>query len=677
MKKAHWQRNLVELIFERKYKIIGNKLRTKLVVSFISLSLIPTLILFVIALRFLSTSMDYWFNANIENSLQSSLKLAQSILHDNEKNAQNMGKRVAKVLQVGQAFHWDNETVAEIFSSYLETEPPAAPDALTLINSNQEVILSINGKRLSSISLPAVPSEALRYVRENKKPEMISQETGSGELIQSIVPVNRANLESSPYYLVTTVLIPAEQLQRMQTVSTGITDYRQLIILKAPIKLSMLSMLLIITLLIVFGAIWFGFYISRGLTGPINKLAEATRKVADGELNFVLEKESDDEMGLLIDSFNKMTADVSASNRKLEEAHNALQSSNIVSEQRRCYLEIVLKNVAAGVIAINEKHEITAINRFAEKLLKINTRDFLNHNFHDVLVKPHVAILEKFFQELHDSGQQQIERNIRLTVRKGETFSLQVNITRLVDDQKKPLGYVIVFDNLTKLEKAQRLAAWQEVARRIAHEIKNPLTPIQLSAQRLRKRYLSRFPDDSEVFDQCTKTIVNQVGEIKRLVSEFSEFARMPQIKKKQCNLLKIATDTLVLYREAHKHIGFTLSSLEDIPEFLFDPVQVNQVLINLLDNGVKELPEGGEISLLFELNAKKTTLLMKVADTGPGIDEKVKLCLFEPYFSTRKSGTGLGLAIANTIITEHNGTIRVVDNHPQGAVFIIELPLS
>ncbi len=670
-------RNLVELFFERKHKILGNKLRTRLVVSFISLSMIPTLILFLVALRFLSTSMDYWFNSNIENSLQASLKIAQSILHDTEKKSLNLGVRISNELEKNPGSQWHKESIAEIFSDYLIYEPPLSPDALSLFNNDQEQLLSINGKRLLSINLPQIPSEALRHVSEEMKPETITQETRNGELIQSIVPIRKPGSESSPHFLVTTILIPTEQLQLMKTVSTGVTDYRQLIMLKAPIKLSMLTMLLIITLLILFGAIWFGFYIAKSLTGPIKKLAEATRKVADGDLDFVLERESDDEMGLLIDSFNKMTADVSASNSNLAEAHDALKDSNIISEQRRRYLEIVLKNVAAGVIAINEKHEITAINRFAEKLLKINTSELLNKNFHDVLVKPHIAILESFFLELHESNQHQIERNIRLSVRKGETFSLQVNITRLVDDKQNPLGYVIVFDNLTKLEKAQRLAAWQEVARRIAHEIKNPLTPIQLSAQRLRKRYLSRFPDDSDVFDQCTKTIVNQVEEIKQLVSEFSEFARMPQVKKKMGNLTNMANDTLILYKEAHKHIVFILTTEQDIPEFLFDPVQINQVLINLLDNGVKELPDGGDISLSFSLNNTMDSVLISVADTGPGIKDKLKLRLFEPYFSTRKSGTGLGLAIANTIITEHNGTIKIMDNQPKGAIFVIELPLS
>ncbi|MHB8811179.1 MAG: sensor histidine kinase, partial [Desulfobulbaceae bacterium] len=435
-------------------------------------------------------------------------------------------------------------------------------------------------------------------------------------------------------------------------------------------------MLIIITLLILFGAIWFGFYIAHGLTGPIKKLADATRRVAEGELDFQLTRESDDEMGLLVDSFNRMTHDLSASNRQLAEANEALQKSTVLAEQRRHYMETVLKNVTAGVIAINERNEITTINKFAEELLRINPTDFLHQDFHEVLIRPHAAIIEGFFHELHASGRQFIERHLRLTVRKGETFSLLVNITRL-EEEGHHIGYVIVFDNLTKLEKAQRLAAWQEVARRIAHEIKNPLTPIQLSAQRLRKRYLDKITEDVEVFDQCTSTIVNQVEEIKRLVSEFSDFARMPQVKKKMGNIVTIAEDILILYREAHKHITFHITCREAIPDFSFDPVQIKRILINLLDNAVSVLAEGGAIDVTFSVNQPERMVIMEVADTGPGIQEAIKLRLFEPYFSTKKSGTGLGLAIANTIVTEHNGSIRVRDNLPHGAVFIIELPLD
>ena len=665
-------RNLVELIYERKQKILGSRLRTKLVISFVSLSMIPTIILFLIALRFVSTSMDYWFNTNVEDSLQASLKLAQTVFHDTEKRAENMGIHLAILLENGDIDINNTVELYQLFNRTLSIAPPGAPDALAIIGPHLKKTVSAKGVRLTSVSIPEVPTEAIRKVNTTKKTEIVSQQVNIGELVQAIVPIQIDN--QTNYFLVSSLLIPIERLVLMQAVSTGITDYRQLVMLKAPIKLSLIIMLLIITLLILFGAIWFGFYIARSLTGPINKLAEATRRVADGELDFTLEKESDDEMGLLVDSFNTMTSDLLASNRQLAVTHDALQESNIVSEQRRRYLETILKNVAAGVIAINEHNEITTINAFAEKLLKIDLKSFLYQDYRTILPRPHVLVLNQFFNDLLKSGKHSIERHLNLTVRRGETYSLLVNITRLIDENQEPIGYVIVFDNLTKLEKAQRLAAWQEVARRIAHEIKNPLTPIQLSAQRLRKRYLSTITNDKDIFDQCTGTIIKQVDEIKRLVTEFSDFARMPRINKQKASIIDIATDTLVLYKEGHKHINFSLES-DDIPPFSFDPVQVKRVLINLLDNAVTVLPTGGTIDIEIRLHTSEKMVRLTVRDNGPGMSEEVKLRLFEPYFSTRKSGTGLGLAIAHTIISEHNGTIRVRNNTPTGTEFTVELP--
>jgi two-component system nitrogen regulation sensor histidine kinase NtrY len=667
-------RNLVELIFERKQKILGSRLRTRLVISFVSLSMIPTVILFLIALRFVSTSMDYWFNTNVEDSLQASLKLAQTLFHDTEKRAENMGIRVALLLEAGNININDHFGLQQLFNRTLAIAPPGAPDALTLIGADLKTVVSSQGARLSGVSLPRVPTEAIRKVGAEKIPTIVTRQIQEGELVQAIVPIRSGNRIS--HYLVSTLLIPMERLVLMQAVSSGIADYRQLVMLKAPIKLSLIIMLMIITLLILFGAIWFGFYIARSLTGPINKLAQATRRVADGELDFILEKESEDEMGMLVDSFNSMTSDLLASNRQLAEAHEALQESNLISEQRRRYLETILKNVAAGVIAINEHNEITTINPFAATLLKIDVDSFLYQDFHEILPRYHVAVLEQFFNDLLASGKHSIERHLNLTVRRGETYSLLVNITRLIDEQEQPIGYVIVFDNLTKLEKAQRLAAWQEVARRIAHEIKNPLTPIQLSAQRLRKRYLDTIRNDRDIFDQCTGTIIRQVDEIKRLVTEFSDFARMPRIKKQKADIVEIAADTLVLYREGHKHINFMLKH-GNIEPFFFDPVQIKRVIINLLDNAVTVLSGGGDITIEIRHLMDEDVVRLTVMDNGPGISEQVKLRLFEPYFSTRKSGTGLGLAIANTIVTEHNGVIHVRDNTPTGTVFTVELPCN
>ena len=672
-------RNLVELIFERNQKIMGSRLRTRLVISFVSLSLVPTGILFVIALRFVSTSMDYWFNTNVDEALEAAHRLAQSTLQETGQQAEFTGRQLVVLMESGALNIQDLPALERVLARSLEIDLPGSPDSLVLLDSDRRELIAVRGQRLLPIMLPVIPSEAIRLAQVHNRTEVVTQRTTIGELIQAIVPVDvQVSARPQTWFLVTTQLVPTARLETLQAVFTGVTGYNQLVMLKAPIKLSLIIMLLIITLLILFGAIWFGFYISRSLTGPINKLAEATRRVAEGDLDFTLEKESGDEMGLLVDSFNSMTSDLLVSNRQLASTHQALQQSTEVSEQRRRYLETILENVAAGVIALDEHNRIATINRFAEELLAIQPAAFLGREYHEVLPRQHAMIVESFLAELDATGRSTIERHLRVTIRRGETLSLQVNVTRMVDERGRSIGFVILFDNLTNLEKAQRLAAWQEVARRIAHEIKNPLTPIQLSAQRLRKRFLDRIGEDRDIFDQCTATIVAQVDEIKKLASEFSDFARMPKLRRETNDLGRLAEEVVFLYQEAHRTLTITCRIDPALPLFPFDAVQVKRVLINLLDNAVTALGDGGAIEVRVGPAPERETpmAMLRVADNGPGIPADVRLRIFEPYFSTRKSGTGLGLAIAHTIVSEHGGTIRARDNHPTGTVFTVELPL-
>ena len=672
-------RNLVELIFERNQKIMGSRLRTRLVISFVSLSLVPTGILFVIALRFVSTSMDYWFNTNVDEALEAAHRLAQSTLQETGQQAEFTGRQLVVLMESGALNIQDLPALERVLARSLEIDLPGSPDSLVLLDSDRRELIAVRGQRLLPIMLPVIPSEAIRLAQVHNRTEVVTQRTTIGELIQAIVPVDvQVSARPQTWFLVTTQLVPTARLETLQAVFTGVTGYNQLVMLKAPIKLSLIIMLLIITLLILFGAIWFAFFISRSLTGPINKLAEATRRVAEGDLDFTLEKESGDEMGLLVDSFNSMTSDLLVSNRQLASTHQALQQSTEVSEQRRRYLETILENVAAGVIALDEHNRIATINRFAEELLAIQPSAFLGRECHEVLPRQHAQIVESFLAELDATGRSTIERHLRVTIRRGETLSLQVNVTRMVDERGRSIGFVILFDNLTNLEKAQRLAAWQEVARRIAHEIKNPLTPIQLSAQRLRKRFLDRIGEDRDIFDQCTATIVAQVDEIKKLASEFSDFARMPKLRRETNDLGRLAEEVVFLYQEAHRSLTITCRIDPALPLFPFDAVQIKRVLINLLDNAVTALGDGGAIEVRVGPAPERETpmAMLRVADNGPGIPADVRLRIFEPYFSTRKSGTGLGLAIAHTIVSEHGGTIRARDNHPTGTVFTVELPL-
>jgi two-component system nitrogen regulation sensor histidine kinase NtrY len=672
-------RNLAELIFESHQKFLGFKLKTKLVTSFICLSLIPAVLLFFVALQFISTSMDYWFNTNIERSLQESLELAKSVLHEQKEQVRAESYLVEQILsQKGSAMD-DPAAIQKTLRELITSHFAHGPDNLTLTSTDQRLEVTASRPAFADATLPIIPFSTLHEARDKKERIILIQESPQGDLIRCINLLALPHEPSRQIYLITTKGITHEHKERMTVITKGIEDYRQLKHLKKPFKFWLYVVLLIVTLLIVFAAVWFGFYIAKGITEPINKLAVATRRVAEGDLSFVLEKKADDEMGLLVDSFNTMTTNLNLSNTKLEEVHEALRKSSQESEQRRRYTEIILQNVAAGVISLDNSGRITTINRFAEKLLRIDKKLFLNHSYQEVLFKGHAEIITSFMNELNITGKTSIEQHLKLSILK-ERFSLLVNFTRLEDEDGKSLGFVLVFDNLTKLEKMQRMAAWREVARRIAHEIKNPLTPIQLSAQRLRRRYPEILNEENSIFDQCTHTIIKQVDELKRLVSEFSQFARMPKIQQAAANLCQITREVLFLYQEAHKEIIFTCHETEPIPIFSFDEEQIKRCLINLLDNAVAVLTDdstiGGTIDISLSLNDEKECVYIKIADNGPGIPEEDKPKLFEPYFSTKKTGTGLGLAIVSTIVADHNGYIRVQNNIPHGSIFIIELPL-
>ena len=670
-------RNLAELAFAQKHQLFGFRLRTKLVLSFLALSFLPTTLLFLFAFGSISATMDYWFNSKVEESLQASVNLAQSVFADNNKQIKFINMQLAALMEKKLADPLDVGAVESLFRKMLVDGDNGAPDVIMLLNASQQEVFMLRSSRMLPIVLPPVPSGALRKVALTKTIEVVPLHSSAGEIVQAISPIELKSIKPQTWFLVTSLLIPAPKLAEMRSIQDGLSGYQHQVLIKSPMKLSVNLLLSIVTLLILFASIWLGLYIAKTLTNPINELALATHRVAEGDLDFALARSSDDEMGILVDSFNAMTAGLRASNQELAKAHHALQESNVISEQRRNYLETILEHVAAGVISLDEEGNIRTINRFAEDLLAIDTDRLVGHNFRDVMPRHHAMIVEGFLDELMRTGKAVVERHLRLTIRRGEVLSLQINVARMVVDEQKQVGFVIVFDDLTNLEQAQRLAAWQEVARRIAHEIKNPLTPIQLSAQRLRKKYLPDLTKDKEVFDQCISTIINQVGEIRRMTEEFSDFARMPKLNKKRDDLVALVKEVVALYRQAYLPLEVSCELDEMVPQFSFDAVQIKRVLINLLDNAVSAQEDSqGKIEVRLGLNKEEDKVFLQVADKGPGISQEFRLRIFEPYFSTRKTGTGLGLAICQTIAKEHNGTIQVADNVPTGAIFTMELPI-
>jgi two-component system nitrogen regulation sensor histidine kinase NtrY len=651
-------RNLVKLIFERKRKVLGAKLRTKLVVAFISLSLVPTILLFFVAAGFITNSVEHWFKVQVEQSLQGSLEVVQTYYRDFANNAVSSAQQIGKHVSALESFKGGKGSA--LLRKELEAKRKEYNlSTLGIYRGERGEMVRVEDPSLKGIFF-SPPKDLLEAGFSGKEVSRILP-VGEGEVITGIAPIiNSSEKKEVIGVVAASYFIPKSLTTKMREISQAFVDYKQLKVLKRPIKTSYMMALLMVTLLIIFSATWFGFHLAKDITVPIKEMAEATHRIAAGDLNSRIQMKSADEIGMLVQSFNQMTGD--------------LQVSRYELEQRKKYMEIVLKNVAAGVISVDDKGVITTINTSAEQILEIKGEDVLERKYFEVLSKEYVAQMEELLNELRSSQKDSIEK--QLTGRlKGKSLTLLIHLTNLKDEEGKSLGVVAVFDDLTQMIKAQRMAAWREVARRIAHEIKNPLTPIQLSAQRLRKRYLDKLPEDGAVFDECTKVIVKQVEELKGMVNEFSSFARMPASQPSPNHLNEIIRETLVLFQEAHKEVHFVFVP-EHLPILNIDRDQMKRVMINLIKNSLTAIDGEGEIKILTSYDPKLQMVRLEVSDDGCGILEEDKGRLFEPYFSTRRTGTGLGLTIVNAIIADHNGYIRVRDNTPKGTTFLIELPV-
>ncbi|MCX8116736.1 MAG: ATP-binding protein [Desulfobacterota bacterium] len=651
-------RNLVKLVFERKREVLGAKLRTKLVMAFILLTLVPTFLLFFVAAGFITNSVEHWFKAQVEQSLQVSLEVAQTYYRDFSQNTVSSARQISRALTQQGLFKREPDWPS--LKRLLEGKRQEYHlSALGLFLKGERGALRTEDPALKGLwfSLPKDMVEVGYAGKEISR----TLPVGEGEMITGVAPVFDPTERGEVVgILVASYFLPKSLSEKMKAISQASVDYRQLKALKRPIKFSYMMALLMVTLLIVFSAIWFGIRLAKDITVPIKELAEATHRIAEGDLNVRIEMKAADEIGKLVQSFNQMTRDLQVSRAELE--------------QRRKYMEIVLKNVAGGVLSIDDQGVITTINTSAEEILGIKAEEALGRPYAEALDRAYQEQLAGLLDELKSSQKDSIERQVTVTSR-GKAFSLLIHLATLKDEEGRPLGFVAVFDDLTQLIKAQRMAAWREVARRIAHEIKNPLTPIQLSAQRLRKRYLEKLGDDGKVFDECTRTIVKQVEELKGMVNEFSNFARMPASNPTPNSLNEIIEEALLLFREAHREVRF-LFTPEQLPVQYLDREQMKRVLINLIKNSLAAIEQDGEIHIRTSYDPNLQMVRLEVSDNGCGIPDEDKGRLFEPYYSTKKSGTGLGLTIVNAIVSDHHGYIRVRDNHPKGTTFLIELPV-
>jgi len=665
-------RNLFKLLLERRRGVPGAKLRSKLVGAFIALSLIPTLLLFFVSAGFIRNSIDNWFSTQVEMALDESLEVAQTYYRNSEANALYYADQLSQRIRRERLLNEENLPQLRVLIKEKQEEYNLG--IVEVFSATHEELVRVANPKLPIFDITPATSDP---VREGLQGIRFSQITtvGQADLIRGIVPV-QSNWDPKDIVGVVVVnyYVPYSLIVKMKEIASSVEQYKTTRSIKGQIQQSYVIVLLLIALIIMFLATWFGFHLARGITVPIQELVSATTRVASGDLDIQLETTSTDEIGALVQAFNKMTGDLRYGRQEINATNLELKRSNLELDRRRNYMEIVLANVTAGVISIDRHGCLTTVNKSAENLLHMKADKVLGKDFREVIPNVYMPQIMALLKDLFYSERGTVRQHMTIPIG-DEKYTLMINLTTLRDNDNNFMGTVVVFDDLTQLFKAQRMAAWREVARRIAHEIKNPLTPIQLSAQRLRRRYLDRFNAEDDVFDECTSMISKQVDELKNLVNEFSNFARMPATNPTLNNVNDIILECLTLYRQAHKDIQFDTHLETDLPNSKFDREQIKRVLINLLENAVSATPSRGSIIVSTSYNQEINIITLTVTDTGCGIPVQNKPRLFEPYFSTKKTGTGLGLAIVSTIVADHNGYIRVKDNEPHGTQFIIELP--
>ena len=668
-------RNLVKVYNERKSKIIGSKFQTKLIIAFLILALVPSILLFMVASKLFTFSIGNWFNLRTEQTLQYSMDIARDYYSELEGRALSKSKNLEHFIKNEKLYLKANRKHLKTLIQDKVAEYDLA--GIIVYDNNLKTIVSKIDSTLLS------PNTKLNYgnlIQKSIDGEGVTeiQMTQGKNLMVVVVPLTEIVNKDIFIWGYILTLNPAHKssLTKVETIKSTYQDYKQQSFLKLPVSANYYITFLLITLLILFSAIWLGFYMARGITVPIQQLAEGTRRITEGDLNFRIGVRATDEIALLVNSFNTMTEQLNESRINTQQANENLKQTNVELDRRRNYIETILDSIGAGVISIDKKGRITTFNKAAEKILHLSNEDIFRSNYRDAFDLSYHESIRKLIHKMNSQRKFSIEEQMELRV-DDTNITLLVNIQVLAGVSKKYRGMVIVFEDLTQLIKTQKVAAWKEVAQGIAHEIKNPLTPIQLNTQRLKKKYYENREDFARVFDESINIISQEVEGMKDLLNEFLRFSRMPTPDPQPISLHKIIDDILISYSEHEKNIQIKKSLDPNLAQLTIDPEQIRRVLINLFENATDAIDEGGIIKITTKILEEKKWVRIEFSDNGAGISSSDREKLFLPHFTTKKRGTGLGLAIVNRIIIDHNGTIKVQDNYPKGTTFIIDLPYS
>lgn len=616
-------KSLFKIYLERKQKVAGYKFKTRFVVILVVMTLIPSAFLFVVSSGVVTNYLDRWFDPQIKQPLNLSIEIA--------KSAYDMQR--LQVLEYAKAITSGNP-IPERYKVYTLSKVPD--------DASETVRAGFDGK-------------ADVEVITGKK----------GDIVRAVAPRDRQRPQDG--IIVVESTIDSGISKSAEEIQETYKNYLTLESWKLPIKANYLLILGFFTLLIVFTALWVALRVSRGITDPIQELARATEQVAKGNLNMKISISRDDEIGLLVNSFNNMV-------RELKEGKESLQNAWLKSERSRLIIENIIKNINSGVIYLDTEGNILTINSAACKILAIAQEEIINRNYSVLLSILKSDELTAIVRNIKVRDFKGLERELRVPI--GDRLRLlRIFITTLGDGQNF-LGTLVVFDDLTELARAEKALAWQEVARRMAHEIKNPLTPIQLSTEHMIKKWQSRDEDFDKVFNRSTKAIIKEVESLKNLVNDFSRFGKMPEIKKTPVRISAIIDEVIDLYKD-YKDAVITMSSQGEEASVELDAEQFKRVIINLVGNAIQAMHNKGKVDISIEHDIRSNRVRIDIADDGPGIRDEDKEKLFLPYFSTKKDGTGLGLAIASKVVTDHRGYIRIRDNSPRGTIFSIELPIK
>ena len=671
-------RQLVKLWFERRAGIFGARLNAKFVLALFLVATVPMGIQLAVSASLITASINAWFSAQWDRAIDDSAEVA-SAYYDAWRNISlHYGRQISAEITQRRLLRAGDD--AELTQFVLAKQGEYGLGAVQIFPFGDAAPLATLPDPAGEADALAARDSALVASAFEGEEGTLVDETGShaGDVIRAAVPI-RSSDPARPGEVVGVVvvnhLVPQALAYKVDSIRAAVAEYRNVKPFAARIGGVFTLVLMITSLVTVLFALWWGLRMAKGVTGPIRALAEGTARVARGELDVVVAETSDDEIGFLVRSFNRMTSD-------LREALARLEHGRAELDQRRRTMEIVLRNVDAGVVSIDADGRISTINRAAQRLFAVaEAPPPIGRKLDEAVSRRELlATVQELIAQARPGLRESVRRQT-LTAAGDEPQTLLVTASRMQDEEGRALGSVVVVDDYTQEVRAQRTAAWREVARRIAHEIKNPLTPIQLSAERIRRRFgekLATNPEDARVFDECVDTITSHVEGMKVLVNEFSQFARLPSANPRPGDLDSLVQEAVASYAGA-AGVRLRADCAGDLPLVDFDREQLRRVLTNLIDNAcaaVQANGGAGQIVVATRHDAAREAVRLEVADDGAGIRDEDRARVFEPYYSTKSNGTGLGLAIVARIVADHHGYVRAQRNSPRGSRFVVELPV-